>query len=224
MKYMDEFVREIPLTLVINDEEKWTLLCEPSHLKALVVGFLYANYYIQGLDDLDKVIIDEEKGMCYIELQNNLSIMNHRYVTSGCVDSAVFYRMLDAITNKPLQKKALNTTQIRSLKNAINSLEALSAIGWSKTHNSIVKDVYPVNRIYKIVGEQLIESKQYEFIILDENLTMELLIACKRSNIHGICYRGYVSEKAIRFSEKMGIDLVSFQESGDIFVQGKKLL
>ena len=59
----DVVILEYPFTIFVNDEEIITLLCSPSSLKELMVGFLFSEGFLNSLEDIDRVRIDEDKGL-----------------------------------------------------------------------------------------------------------------------------------------------------------------
>jgi len=59
-------VRELPLTIILNDEELATLVCSPHELKTLAVGFLVSEGLLQNPDDLLEVSCREEQGVIWI--------------------------------------------------------------------------------------------------------------------------------------------------------------
>ena len=65
----DILVIEYPFTIFLNDKEIITLLCSPKSLKELTVGFLYSEGFIDKLDNIEKIFIDEEKGLAYVNVK-----------------------------------------------------------------------------------------------------------------------------------------------------------
>lgn len=61
MQVEDTVATESPLTIVVNGKEFATMLCTPTHLKELVVGFLASEGLIRRFDEIDKMMIDEKK-------------------------------------------------------------------------------------------------------------------------------------------------------------------
>ena len=47
-----EIVREMPVTVYVNRKELVTFLCTPHNLRYLVLGFLYLEGIIGGLDEV----------------------------------------------------------------------------------------------------------------------------------------------------------------------------
>ena len=59
-------VRELPLTIIVNDEELATLVCSPHELETLAVGFLVSEGLLQNPDDLLEISCREEQGVIWI--------------------------------------------------------------------------------------------------------------------------------------------------------------
>src|SRR5699024_12146107 len=71
-------VIESPLTIMLNGEEFATIVCTPTNIHGLLVGFLASEGIIRFYDDIKDVTIDQQKGFAYVELQGTLSnIHNH---------------------------------------------------------------------------------------------------------------------------------------------------
>lgn len=59
----DIVVKEYALTIILDGEEFITMLCTPSSLDCLAIGFLLSESIIKSKDDIKKIRIDEEKGI-----------------------------------------------------------------------------------------------------------------------------------------------------------------
>jgi FdhD protein len=57
-----EVVREQPLTLFVNGEKFLTILCSPIDLEALVIGYLWMERVIGGLDDVRHIEVSAVDG------------------------------------------------------------------------------------------------------------------------------------------------------------------
>jgi len=65
-------IREVPLTIYLNDHEIVTLLCLGDHLKSLAVGFLKSEGLINRVDDLKSVFVDETNRLVRVEMEEEL--------------------------------------------------------------------------------------------------------------------------------------------------------
>lgn len=103
----DLVVVEYPFTIFIDDEEILTLLCTPKSLKELTLGFLFSENFIDRLDVVEKIQVDEEKGRAYVYLKErknfNEKLQGKRTITSGCGKGTVFYNVLDSFKSKKIE-------------------------------------------------------------------------------------------------------------------------
>ena len=58
-KEEDILIIEYPFTIYLNDEEIITLLCSPKDLKPLSIGFLFSEGFIDNIDNIISIDIDE---------------------------------------------------------------------------------------------------------------------------------------------------------------------
>src|SRR3989441_10043351 len=79
-----EVVREQPLTIYVNGEKFLTLLCSPLDLEALVVGYLWMEKVIGGLDDVRHVEGSPVDGRAEVTLAGPVTLPTERILTSGC--------------------------------------------------------------------------------------------------------------------------------------------
>ena len=104
----DEVVRELPLTIFVGGEDLETLLAAPTHLDELVHGFLYTEGFIESLDDVASLELDEARGEARVELVEGSSpvdlaqhLFGRRAVGSGCGSLArskeALYRAIDVL-------------------------------------------------------------------------------------------------------------------------------
>lgn len=215
----EQLIDEIPLTIYINDQAMWTLLCSPSHLKELVYGFLISNYIIKSISDVKKMIIDEEKGMCFIEIHQEMDAINHRYITSGCSDSAIFYHTMDALTLKAESNSLDWSSMSQKIHEMIDRMASFQATVFNENRDFIVEDPYCINQIYKAVGISHLKQVKFSAIILQSDLKTELAIACARNGIFTICFNGKLTKKAYKIACKLKLQLLLFDGDGINFVQ-----
>lgn len=83
-------VQEGPLSLYVNGQELVTLLCTPSKLEALVVGFLAFEGIIRGLEDIQSLTILDEDGYADVRLASEFVPPRRRVHTSGCGGGITF--------------------------------------------------------------------------------------------------------------------------------------
>jgi hypothetical protein len=96
---IDEVASELPIRLILNNEPLVTLLCTPSELKEVAVGFLLSEGILQEKSSIKKLEIDEKEAAVRIELSGLApdwsALFEKRTISSGCGSGITFtnYRM-----------------------------------------------------------------------------------------------------------------------------------
>ncbi|MBS4203956.1 formate dehydrogenase accessory sulfurtransferase FdhD [Lederbergia citrea] len=100
---------EFPLTVYVDGEEFATIVCSPTDLEQLVIGFLASEGIIRLKDDIDILEVDEVRGFAYVELKVKQSINKEYYskrmIGSCCGKSRQFYFHNDARTAKTVMSR-----------------------------------------------------------------------------------------------------------------------
>src|SRR5215470_17899783 len=79
-----EIVREQPLTISVNGARFLTVLCSPFMLEALVVGYLWMEGVIDGLEDIASLLVSEVDGRADVQLTCPVELPTESILTSGC--------------------------------------------------------------------------------------------------------------------------------------------
>src|SRR5699024_4084286 len=97
---------EYPMTVMINGEEFATMVCTPTDVRELVIGFLASEGIIRFFDEIQSIQIDEDQGFAHIELYKTLDHENHdhskRFIGSCCGKSRQFYFKSDVQTARTI--------------------------------------------------------------------------------------------------------------------------
>ncbi len=72
--FRDRIVIEFPLTIILNDEQLVTLLCSPTDLDSLALGFLSSEGFIKQKEDVKRLHLDETRGIIRIRKPKTASI------------------------------------------------------------------------------------------------------------------------------------------------------
>ncbi len=93
---------ELPLTIIMNDQELVTLLCSPENPEYLAVGFLSSEGFIKSRAEIKKVVVDDQKGVLQLKTVQGKrpaqDILSKQLITSGCGRGASFYSTADAVS------------------------------------------------------------------------------------------------------------------------------
>ncbi len=147
---------EHPLSLTVNGEILTVLMCTPTELEALALGFLYNEGLIAALDDVAEIHLCEDARNIDIWLRHEITRPHHWRRTSGCVggvtadretegapldadfrltpdDVAALFRILSAAQVLYVQAGGVHTSVLSDGKQALLSAEDVGR------HNSLDK-------------------------------------------------------------------------------------
>jgi FdhD protein len=157
---------EAPIALHINGRQWVTLLCTPSRLRPLALGFLYTSRVIERADDILYMRICEEDGVIEVGLPEgpelDAALSRPRTLTSGCGGGTSF-EAVDGLEPLPNAERVLPDRVLE----AMHALHA-AADGYRESggiHTCalsdeaelllVAEDVGRHNALDKVVGECL---------------------------------------------------------------------
>ncbi len=222
----DIVVTEYPFTIFINDMEIVTLLCSPTSLEYLALGFIYSEGLINSLSNVRRITIDEDNGIGYVYLDemNEFSkkFMGKRTITSGCGKGTVFYNVIDSFKSKKIEKPL--TIDIESIKRLVRGFNKKSQlfIDTGGVHSCALcsaddiiifeEDIGRHNALDKIFGRALAENidTRDKVILTSGRISSEILIKAAKRQVPIIVSRSAPTSLSVEMAEKLGIALVGF--------------
>ena len=114
---------------MVNGEEFATIICSPTNMEELVLGFL-ASEAILKRDELKSIQIDDSKGFAHVELTKSLGdrfeYSTKRMIASCCGKSREFYFHNDAaIAKTSMSKIELHPQQILRMMTQLQSASVI---------------------------------------------------------------------------------------------------
>lgn len=225
-KAKDIVIKETPLTIFLNGKELITLLCTPENLKYLAVGFLSSEGFIKDRKDIKKLVLDEEKGMAWVEARGNKGfvkkLMFKRLITSGCGKGTTFYSAVDAAVSKEIDSK--KNISFQQVTNLVNKMQKSSLLYRSTggVHSAALcneedilifsEDIGRHNAIDKIFGECILKNIPTgdKIIITSGRVSSEILLKVAKKNIPIIISRSAPTNLAVKLATKLGVTLIGF--------------
>ncbi len=220
----DEVTKELPLTIILNNQELVTLLCSPADLRYLAVGFLASEGLINGKDEIKKVTVDDRRGVVRIESEGtrefDSELIFKRVISSGCGRGASFYSAADAVSQKVDSQMKMSADEIFTLVNEFQHGSKLylathgvhsAALCDNKSILVFNEDIGRHNAIDKIFGKCLLEDIYTDdrAIITTGRITSEILHKVAKRGIPIIISISAPTDLGVRIADNLGITLIA---------------
>lgn len=238
----DRMATEFPLTLYVNRQEFATIVCSPTHLEELVLGFLASEGVIRRRADLEAVHLDDSKGFCHITLAQQTPLDNSHYskrmISSCCGKSREFYFVSDAATSKvsmtnktitagdvirlmaQLQDSSTNFKQTGGLHNAaISDGEAFYL------HRSDIGRHNALDKLYGYcINEQI--TIRDKVLIFSGRISSEILIKASKIGVGILLSKSAPTDLAIKLAHDLNMTAVGFirNDSFNIYSHPERII
>jgi FdhD protein len=223
---VDEVASELPVRLILNNQPLVTLLCTPSELEELAVGFLLSEGLLRDKSSIRKLEIIENDASIRIELSGLPAdwenMFEKRTISSGCGKGITFtsYRM-GSDSRIDVVGQLVSLRDIRSLLNEFRNISKLylatggvhsAALSDGKELLFFSEDIGRHNAVDKLIGKAFLQSVPVENKVLftSGRVTSEIVTKAGRNRFPILISRAAPSCMAISYAEDMGITLVGF--------------
>jgi FdhD protein len=224
----EEVVTEYPLTIMINGEEFATMVCTPTDLEELVVGFLASEGMILLYqEDVKSISIDEEAGFAYVELHRkptiNKDFYSKRYIGSCCGKSRQsFYFHNDVRTARTSRSNIKITPQ--ACLNLMSEMQKGSLV-FKETggvHNAALCDAKQMiisktdigrhNALDKIYGYCLMNGipTKDKILAFSGRISSEVLLKVAKIGAGVILSKSAPTELALQMAEDLNLTAIGF--------------
>ncbi|MCF6138409.1 formate dehydrogenase accessory sulfurtransferase FdhD [Pseudalkalibacillus berkeleyi] len=227
-KKEDTIVTEFPLTIVLNGNEFATMVCTPTYLKEMVMGFLASEGVIRFVKrDIHSITIDENKGFAYVETTTKITptIQEHtkRFIGSCCGKSRQsFYFQNDVKT-----AKSSMTVQTVSFSQCIDLMKQLQSSSGTfqatgGVHNAAIctpnkmiisrTDIGRHNALDKLYGHCLINEikVQDKVLVFSGRISSEILLKASKIGVGILLSKSAPTELALQAAEELNITTAGF--------------
>ncbi|KAA0566816.1 formate dehydrogenase accessory sulfurtransferase FdhD [Bacillus sp. CH30_1T] len=224
--FEDDIVIEFALTIFINGEEFATMVCTPTHLEELVVGFLGSEGAIFFKDDITDLSIDENGGFAYVKLKSKIDTsqkqFSKRFIGSCCGKSRQFYLQNDVRTAKTsMIKTTIHASQCILLMTMMqeNSHVFKNTGGVHNaalcTPNKIIIDRADIGRhnaLDKLYGYSLINkiAVRDKILVFSGRISSEVLLKAAKIGVGIVLSKSAPTDLAIKLAEDLNITTVGF--------------
>jgi FdhD protein len=218
--------REMELTIYVNSKELVTILCTPTKLDCLVLGFLYSQGIISGVGDLASMRVCEEESLADVRLSNpEYKLPTQRTLTSGCgggvafitkgqrVDSDLVVTPAEVLS---LMKQFQKQTELYRLCGGVHA----SALADTKNLLVVAEDIGRHNTLDKIQGECLLRglSVRDGLLLSTGRVSSEMLLKAAKMQAPVVVSRTSPTGRAISLAHDLGITLVGYARGSRLSV------
>jgi len=217
---------EMPLTIFINGQETVTILCTPTRLTHLVLGFLYLEGIIDDMKEVDSLRVCEDEPVADVRLSKTDYKEPPRHtLTSGC-GSGVSFKLREQKVDSDL---TITPEEVLSLMKQLYQQQDLFQLGGG-IHSSalcnrkqilaLAEDIGRHNTLDKIMGECLLRKLPTRDCILltTGRVSSEMLLKAARMKVPIVVSRGSPTERAISLGKDLGITVIGYARGNRLSV------
>lgn len=222
----DAVVDENPLTIFLNDKELVTIVCSPSSLNELAIGFLLSEGLLQDPSDIAAILIAENKETIWVRTSSPVippnQDQNHR-ITTGGGKSGTSFRFIKAARELPPIASDIQFTPIHLLA-MIDRLQERSAT-FKRTggvHSAALagqedlicmfEDIGRHNAVDKVLGYAFLNqiSCHDKILILSGRIASEILLKAARAGIPVVLSRSAPTGLTVDLAGSLNITVIGF--------------
>ena len=217
---------EMPLTIFINGRETVTILCTPTRLTHLVLGFLYLEGIINDMKEVDSLRVCEDEPVADVRLsKTDYKEPPRRTLTSGC-GSGVSFKLREQRVDSDL---TITPEEVLSLMKQLYQQQDLFQLGGG-IHSSalcnhrqilaLAEDIGRHNTLDKIMGECLMRKLPTRdcLLLTTGRVSSEMLLKAAKMKVPIVVSRGSPTERAISLGNNLGITVIGYARGNRLSV------
>jgi FdhD protein len=227
-------VREIPLTIFLNDREIITLLCTGAHAQGLAVGFLKSEGLVHKRNNIERIEVDADGQAVWVysseKTEEAEQLLGKRTITSGCGKGTIFYHALDALQSLPIENQVLvSIDQVRRLMAELHKRSELYRLSRG-VHNCALAspeellifrtDIGRHNAVDMIIGECFLNNipTKDKVLVTTGRITSEILLKAAKMQISMLISRSAATSLSLQLAETLKMTVLGYVRGGRILV------
>jgi FdhD protein len=221
-------VQERPLALYVNGQELVTLLCTPSKLEALVVGFLAFEGIIDSLEDLRSLTVLEGEGFVDVRLTGEFVPPRRRVYTSGCGGGITFsletHRSAAQWDNSAVEPASLFPLfrELYAEAHAYRESRGIHAAALAEGEKLLIvtEDVGRHNAIDKVCGEAMLRGipTTGKILLATGRISSEMLRKGAHMGTPIVVSRTSATTLSIDLAKRLGLTLIGYVRGDSFYV------
>jgi len=223
--------REFPLTIILNNQELVTLLCSPTSLEYLTIGFLFSEGLLNSRGNIKKIIVDKPRGVVQVKTkkgEESDELVFKPLIASGGGKGLHSYRATNAQSQARVESQiGISAHEVFALvEEFVKRSHIFKATGG--VHSSALCDTEEIlvfaedigrhNAIDKVFGECMLRDIPTDdrMIITSGRISSEILLKVAKRKIPIIISKSAPTNLGVRLATDLGITLIGF-------VRGKRM-
>ena len=211
----DMVTKELPLTIILNHRELATLLCSPTDLEYLAIGFLASEGLIKGKDEIKKITVDDQKGVVRVETSPT-DIQGVAKVESQT--------RISAVEIFALVKEFQHRSQIFRATGGVHS----AALCDTKSIRLFSEDIGRHNAIDKIFGQCILRGIPTDdhILITSGRISSEILLKVAKRDIPILISKSAPTNLGVKLANDWGVTVIGFVrgERMNIYTNGWRVV
>lgn len=217
---------EMEFTIYVNGQELATILCTPTKLNCLVLGFLYTEGIISDMGDVASMRVCEEESLADVMLSNpEYKLPTLRRLASGCGGGAVFQTQGQRVDSDlvvtptkvlSLMKQLQEQMELYRLSGGVHT----SALSDTENLLVVAEDIGRHNTFDKIQGECLLRglSTRDSLLLSTGRVSSEMVIKAAKMQASVVVSRHSPTGSAISLAHELGIALIGYARGSRLSV------
>jgi len=209
---------EMALTIYIDGTELVTILCTPTKLNCLVLGFLYSEGIISDMSDVASMRVCEEDSLADVKLRKpGYTPPTRRTLASGCGGGVSFATEMQKVESQLTAKPEEVFSLMKQLNEKAELYRFSGGVHTSALCNNsnvlvAAEDIGRHNTLDKIVGECLLTKlpTNDKLLLTTGRISSEMLSKAARMKAPIIVSRSSPTDRSISIAQKLGITLIGY--------------
>ncbi|MFC1679123.1 formate dehydrogenase accessory sulfurtransferase FdhD [Elusimicrobiota bacterium] len=215
---------EIELAIHVNHRELVSLLCTPTKLDCLVLGFLRAEGIISGMNDVKSLQVCGDGSLADVMLRDpEYELPTRLTLTSGCGGGAVFQTEGKKVDSDFLIAPARVLSLMERLQERMELYRLSGGVHTAALSDAndllvVTEDIGRHNTLDKIQGECLLKglSTEDRLVLCTGRVSSEMMLKAARMRVPVVASRHSPTGKAVSLARELGIALVGYARGGGL--------
>lgn len=238
----DVVVREAALTLYLDERELVTLICSPTHLRELCLGFLFSEGIIRSAAEVVHFSVNEKDGLAWVQTARPSADAGagllKRHIASCCGRGrASFYFVNDAGIEPVVTDPRFSAGDIFNLRARAEELGGLfaatggahgAALADASGVQAFFEDVGRHNTLDKLAGWCLLNrvSTGNKLILFSGRVSSEIVVKAARLGVPVLVSRSAPTDLALELADQLNVTVAGFArgERMNVYTRGERIL